>query len=306
MKNRFLKKCAGLILFFAIAIWISPVQAQISAFLPMKERVAAGEPSAVDGTYWISSINKRITIANGRAYAVDPWVHALVLQVKPNMVVMRNFRQAAPDRFIADDLPLMGQATFVRQADGVLDVKVAGALGPVRYKLIPVDYIDNPVIDDLPADDIPIAPEPDREYHLYVNVISCDGAALLRKRYRGFFSLSVTDAEGNEIRSGSRSFDVRCTRKGPRRQTLNHDANGKGSLSIVVPPGQDGFSDFVINTTLNDLLGPLDLKNDKSSLLLKAKNLRRNLNPGESIDNVERIASGKARLLYRVQLRRVR
>tara|TARA_R110002033_G_scaffold128655_4_gene169706 strand:+ start:458 stop:1378 length:921 start_codon:yes stop_codon:yes gene_type:complete len=306
MKNCFLKKCAGLILFFAMAIWVSPVQAQISAFLPIKEKVAAGEPSAVDGTYRISSINKRIIIANGRAYAIDPWVHALVLQVKPNMVVMRNFRQTAPDRFIADDLPLMGQAIFVRRADGVLDVNVAGALGPARYKLIPVDYVENPVIDDLPANDIPIAPEQDREYHLFVNVISCDGTALLRKRYRGYFSLSVTDAEGKEIRSGSRNFDVRCTRKGPRRQTLSHDANGKGSLSIVVPPGQDGFSNFVIYTTLNDLLGPLDLKNDKSSLLLKAKNLRRDLNPGESIENVERIASGKAQLLFRVQLKRVK
>ena len=306
MKNRFLNRCGGLILFLSMATWISPVQAQISAFLPMKEKVAAGEPSEVDGTYLISSINKRITIANGRAYAIDPWVHALVLQVKPNMVVMRNFRQTAPDRFIADDLPLMGQATFVRQADGVLDVKVASSLGPVRYKLIPVDHVENPVIDEPPADDTPSAPAQDREYHLFVNVISCDGTAFLRKRYRGFYSLSVTDAEGNEIRSGNRNFDVRCTKKGARRQTLSHDANGKGSLSIVVPAGQDGFSNFVIYTTLNDLLGPLDLKNDKSSLLLKAKNLRRDLNPGESIDNVEGIASGKARLLYRVKLKRVR
>ncbi|MEO9914062.1 MAG: hypothetical protein ABJF89_00845 [Parasphingorhabdus sp.] len=295
-----------MILFFAMATWTTPVQAQMSAFLPMKEKVAASEPSEVDGTYRISSINKRITIANGRAYAIDPWVHALVLQVKPNMVVMRNFRQTAPNRFIADDLPLLGKAAFVRQADGVLDVKVAGALGPVRYKLIPVDYVDNPVVDDVPADDTPITPEQDREYHLYVNVISCDGTALLRKRYRGYYSISVTDAEGNEIRSGNRNFDVRCTKKGSRRQALIHDANGKGSLRIVVPPGQDGFSNLVIYTTLNDLLGPLDLKNDKSSLLLKAKNLRRDLNPGESIENVERIASGKAQLLFRVQLKRVR
>lgn len=303
-------KRAAIATLLAITASASQVQAQISAFLPMKEAVAAGEASEIDGTYRISTIDKRITIAYGRAYAVDPWLHALVLQVKPDMVVLQNFRQTAPNRFAADDLPLMGKATFIRQPDGTLDAEVLGTLGPVRYQLVPVNYVENPIIEDdpdePPVDETPITPPQDREYQLYVNIISCDGTALFRKRYRGYYSLSVTDAGGNEIRSESRNFDVRCTKKGPRRQTFDHDGNGKGSLSIIVPAGQDGFSNFLIYTTLNDLLKPLDFKNDKSSLLLKTQNLRRDLNIGEAVESVEGIISGKARLLYRVQLKRLR
>lgn len=303
-------KWAVVINLLAIAAYASHVQAQVPAFLPMKEAVAAGAASEVDGTYRISTINKRITIANGRAYAVDPWLHAMILQVKPGMVVLRNFRQTASNRFTADDLPLMGKALFLRRSDGTLDVEVLGTLGPVRYQLVPVNYVENPVIDDdvndPSVDDVPIDPPQDREYQIYVNIISCDGTALLRKRYRGYYSLSVTDAVGNETRSKSRNFDVRCTKKGPRRQTFGHDGDGRGSLSIIVPADQDGFSNLAIYTTLNDLLGPLDFKNDKSSLLLKAQNLRRDLNIGEAIENVEKIISGKARLLYRVQLKRIR
>lgn len=304
-----LSKWVSVLLLLAIITSASPASAQISAFLPMKDAVAAQEASVVDGTYRISTIGKRITIANGRAYVVDPWVHALVLQVKPDMVVLRNFRQTAPDRFVADDLPLGGKARFVRRPNGTLDVQVAGALGPARYQLIPVNYVENPVIDDI-GDEDPVesapAPPQDRIYLLHISIISCDGTALFRKRYRGFFSLSVTDAGGKEIRSGNRSFDVRCTKKGPRRQTFNHDPDGDGSLSIIVPAGQDGFTNFIIYTTLNDILKPLDFKNDKSSLLLKARNLRRDLNVGESIENVEGIISGKARLLFRARLKRVR
>ncbi len=308
--NHGIAKRVAIAILLAAAASAAQVQAQISAFLPMKEAVAAGEASEIDGTYRISTIGKRITIANGRAYAVDPWLHALVLQVKPDMVVLQNFRQTAPNLFVADDLPLMGKATFVRRPDGTLDAEVLGTLGPVRYQLVPVNYVESPVIEDdqdePPVNDTPIAPPQDREYQLYVNIISCDGTALFRKRYRGYYSLSVTDAGGNEIRSRNRNFDVRCTKRGPRRQTFGHDNNGKGSLNIIVPAGQDGFSNFLIYTTLNDMLKPLDFKNDKSSLLLQARNLRRDLNVGEAIESVEGIISGKARLLYRVQLKRIR
>lgn len=309
MKRLFISRCAAVILLLIMTAPFSPAQAQIPAFLPMKDTVALGEATEVDGTYRISTINKRITIANGLAYVIDPWVHALVLKVKPDMVVLRNFRQTAPNRFIGDDLPLMGKSEFIRLPDGTLDVKVSGALGVTRYQLIPDDFVDEPIIDDDidegPVDETP-EPPADREYRLYVNVVSCDGTALFRKRYRGLFSLAINEAGGNEVRSKIRNFDVRCTKKGPRTQTFNFSSDGNGSLSIVVPAGQNGFSNLIIYTTLNDLLGPLDFKNDKSSLLLRAQNLRRDLNIGESVDNVEQIISGKARLLFRVQLSRVR
>ena len=110
---------------------------QIPAFLPDKYSVPETEPLPIDGVWMISSIGKRIRIENGRAYALDPWLHLFVLKVQPDMVVLQNFRRTSvAGQFIADDLPLQGPATFQLKPDSNIKVPVQGALGPVSYDLI--------------------------------------------------------------------------------------------------------------------------------------------------------------------------
>lgn len=109
---------------------------QIPAFLPDKYSVAASEALPIDGVWMISSIRKKIQIEQGRAYAVDPWLHLFVLKVQPGMVVMQNFRRTDSGSYAADDLPLMGPAVLTVNGKGNLDVSVQGTLGPVKYELI--------------------------------------------------------------------------------------------------------------------------------------------------------------------------
>ncbi|MBE5075027.1 hypothetical protein IM511_12090 [Erythrobacteraceae bacterium E2-1 Yellow Sea] len=58
---------AGLLASSAV-LAATPAQAQ----LPDVATVAPGEATDADGTYVVSTINKRITIENGRAYVIDP------------------------------------------------------------------------------------------------------------------------------------------------------------------------------------------------------------------------------------------
>lgn len=108
----------------------------IPAFLPDKYSVARSEALPIDGVWLISTIKKKIRIEQGRAYAVDPWLHMLVLKVQPDMVVMQNFRRSDAGTYQADDLPLLGPATMKLNGEGNLDVSVQGKLGPVRYGLV--------------------------------------------------------------------------------------------------------------------------------------------------------------------------
>ncbi|TVO58840.1 hypothetical protein [Denitromonas halophila] len=116
--------------------------AQMPAALPMKEAVERNTVTSVDGEWRISTLGKRIRIEAGRAYAVDPWLHLGVMQIQPGMVVWQNVRRTAPAQFAGDDLPLQGAFSASLNTSGQMDVAVQGALGPVRYQLIPVD-IDN-------------------------------------------------------------------------------------------------------------------------------------------------------------------
>ena len=109
---------------------------QIPAFLPDKYSVARTQALPIDGVWMISTIRKKIRIEQGRAYAVDPWLHLLVLKVQPDMVVMQNFRRTGAGQYGADDLPLLGPADMRLNAEGNLDVTVQGKFGPVRYALI--------------------------------------------------------------------------------------------------------------------------------------------------------------------------
>lgn len=119
----------------ALLFAASPVAAQMPALLPSRYDVPETEPLPIDGVWKISLIGKRIHIERGRAFAVDQWLHLFVLQVQPGMVVLRNFQRTGAGHYTADDLPLLGPATFELQPDGSMRVLVNGALGPVNYVL---------------------------------------------------------------------------------------------------------------------------------------------------------------------------
>jgi hypothetical protein len=110
---------------------------QMDAFLPYAEDVPETEALSIDGDWKISTLGKTIRIDSGRAYALDPWTHAMTLKVRRNMVVMRNIRKIDAETFSGDDLPLMGPATMTQLDDGRLSVTVQ-SFPPYKYFLIPV------------------------------------------------------------------------------------------------------------------------------------------------------------------------
>jgi hypothetical protein len=109
---------------------------KVAAILPDQYSVAKTEPLPIDGVWRVNTINKKIRIEQGRAYAVEPWRHLFVLEVQPGMVVLQNFRRTGVGTYSADDLPLVGPATMTLTADGNLDVVVKTKLFPIRYRLI--------------------------------------------------------------------------------------------------------------------------------------------------------------------------
>lgn len=309
---RFQLKSAMLACAFSAGIMISsaPAHAQFQAALPMVETVTPGEATDADGTYVVSTIDKRITIENGRAYVIDPWTQALLFRIKPGMVTLKNFRQTGPNTFEADDLPMMGKVVFYRQPNGALQGVVKGALGEAKYILVPTEYasVENPG----PPDGIePPAPPPPppaiekpRIYNLYVSGGECKGSSLLRKRYRGVVRISVTDREGELLTSKNRNFSVRCTKKGPRKQDYNFYSNGPGALTITIPPGQAGFSDLQMFIDLSDPLGVLNFKKEHD-LLAQARALGRDLTVNETISEWNKMLSGKANMSFKVTMKRV-
>ncbi len=116
----------------------SSAHAVIPAMLPSKDDVPATAQSAIDGDWMISTLNKRIRIEGGRAYALDTWLHALILTIKPGMVVVRDIESVGEGIFEGDDLPLLGRARMQQLDNGNLDVTVTTAFGPVSYQLSPV------------------------------------------------------------------------------------------------------------------------------------------------------------------------
>ncbi|ASK89298.1 hypothetical protein [Sphingorhabdus sp. SMR4y] len=281
----------------------SAVLAQIPAFLPDHANVERGNPTTADGTYTISSNGKRIVIEDGHGFVVDPWTHALVLRIQPGMVVMDNFRQTGPDRFAADDLPLMGPATLFRQPNGVLQVVVKGSFGPVKYFLTPTDPVFDPVAPSPEPLPRPVV-ERDRIYQLHIGVAWCQGKSLFRKRYRGGVHLGVKDANGKAMTSKSRSFDIHCNDKKQRVETFAFESSDIGSLTLVVPPGQSGFQNLQISGVINDILGPVDFMKP-SGLFETARALGRDLEINENVDELVEVIGGKASLSFRVYMKRV-
>ena len=116
---------------------------RMDAFLPDRYSVEKTEALPIDGVWMISANRKKIKIEQGRAYALDPWLHLLTLKIQRDMVVMQDFQRLGPGRYQADDLPLLGPATMQLEENGNLSVSVAGALGPVRYRMIKRDVDDS-------------------------------------------------------------------------------------------------------------------------------------------------------------------
>lgn len=127
----------------------SPALHAWDAKLPQLNGVPATQSTAIDGVWRLATNNARIRIETGRAYALDPWVYLLLWQVKSQMVVMRNFREAAVGRFDADDLLLAGPATLTLINSDELRVEVKGALAPVTYKLQLVEAADSSALKNL-------------------------------------------------------------------------------------------------------------------------------------------------------------
>ncbi|MGA0033816.1 MAG: hypothetical protein ACO3HA_10855 [Burkholderiales bacterium] len=133
--------------------------AQTPANLPMVEQVPAAAPQAVDGTWIINTIQKKIRIEGGRAWALEPWVHAMLWAIQPDMVVIRNLAQVSPGTYTGDDLPLAGKLTAKLQSDRTIAVTVPTILGVLSYKLLPVE-LDNAAAYDEEIRVIAAAPAP--------------------------------------------------------------------------------------------------------------------------------------------------
>lgn len=115
---------------------------EIGAFLPSVVEVAPSKPMIIDGLWKISSLNKMVRVDRGRIYAIEGWTHMFVLKIKPGMVVIQNLEETIEGTYTGDDLPLAGPLKAKLTGDSILDVTVVGALGEVRYQLIPQQLDD--------------------------------------------------------------------------------------------------------------------------------------------------------------------
>ncbi len=313
MRNTFKKSILAAMLVASPIALASPAQAQMAAMLPTADSVEPAAATDADGTYVVSTINKRITIDRGRAYVVDPWTHALIFRVKRGMVTLQNFRQTGPDEFEADDLPMMGKVKFFRQPNGTLQGVVQGAFGEAKYALVPADASTLPIDDGAgpgPGDDVPVgAPPPpdpverDQVYRLHVSAGECEGSQLTRKRFRGQVLIAMTDPDGEKMVSKQRNFDVFCTRNGQRSQNYVYYSQGPGALEITVPPGSGGFSGLQIRGTYRNLAAP-------RSGFIKTSNLLDNafgtgLDVNQSLRDDIQVAGNKATLNFSITMERV-
>ncbi|MEM7665719.1 MAG: caspase family protein [Pseudomonadota bacterium] len=99
----------------------------ISTRSPLADRydVAASEPLPIDGIYTITSIDKRVRIEGGRAFAVDGWNHLGVLRIEPDQVVMTGLARDSDGTFEGFDQVLQAKATLKLRQDGNLDYRAA-------------------------------------------------------------------------------------------------------------------------------------------------------------------------------------
>lgn len=296
------------------ALIAAPAHAQVPAFLPAVEDVAPAAATDADGTYVVSTINKRITIENGRAYVVDGWTHAFILAVQPGMVTLQNFRQTGPNTYEADDLPMMGKVVFNRQPNGTLQGVVQGALGTAKYALVPTKYAGVPVGGDPggePISDDPGlgAPPPSNDpwvYRLHVSGGQCSGSKFGRLKYNGQVRMTIMDRENDRRETKDRNFKVQCTKKGVRTQSYKFYENGPGAFTLITPPGEVAFSDLRIAGKANGGIGGLYFANDKNDVLSKARDKGASVRVGDRFTDKVTVLGNKAKLNFTVTLERVK
>ena len=300
MRNKIMTLAMAGLLATSTLFGVTQAQAQ----LPDVASVEPGEATDADGTYVVSTINKRITIENGRAYVIDPWTQALIFRIKPGMVTLQNFRQTGPDTFEADDLPMMGKVVFNRQPNGTLQGVVQGAFGEAKYALVPTEYAT--VGDDNSGGGTTPAIARDRIYQLHVSNSRCLGSDLLRKTYGGVFNVSLRDPNGNQMTSKNRNFEVKCTNKGPRKQNYRFYNAGPGALTITIPEGAKNVSAMRIGGK-NTAGKNVTFNRGHSSLLMRAINQEDLLDVGKTLTDEVVLAgkSGKAQLYVTLAVTRV-
>ena len=278
--------------------------AQVPAALPSVDSVAPGEATSADGTYVVSTINKRITIENGRAYVIDPWNTALIFTVKAGMVTLRNFRQTGPDTFEADDLPMMGKVVFNRQPNGTLKGVVKGAMGEAKYALVPTEYAG---LGDSPSGggDIADTGPAMHTYRLHVSRGHCSGEKLTRRKYNGTVKVSVLDRADDRLISRNRNFRVECSDKRDRTQTYKFYNNGPGALTFTSAPDLANFSALRVEGKANGGIGGL-VFNKTSQLFPEVRAKGRPMTVGEKASDRVTVLSNKTKLIFDVTLERIK
>jgi hypothetical protein len=122
---------------------------EIGAFLPSVVDVKPSQVLPIDGLWSVSSLDKVVRIDRGRVYAIEGWMHLLLFKIKPGMVVIKGLKEESDGVYAGDDLPLQGPLKATLTGDRILDIKVAGALGEVRYQMIPQQLDDQDAFNKL-------------------------------------------------------------------------------------------------------------------------------------------------------------
>lgn len=130
-----------------IGLFVNQPAYSARAMLPLVSEVPPAQSMPIDGVWLIEIINKKVVIDKGRVYAKDPWVHAFIWQIEPDMVVQKDLKRVHAGIYQGYDLPLLGNFDATLQKDGKLDYKVKGALGPARFILSPVELKNHSLFD---------------------------------------------------------------------------------------------------------------------------------------------------------------
>ncbi len=136
-------------LFLAAALAVAssaPADAQVPAQLPYVGAVEPSAPLQIDGMYVIREINKRVVIENGYAYAVEGWNHALLWQIMPDQIYVRDITPLPDGSYVSQNLTMNGQMTFEPKRNGTL-VATMRSGWPGKWHYDPVGYDESPYPD---------------------------------------------------------------------------------------------------------------------------------------------------------------
>ena len=129
----------GVILSIVIALFAlageTSAQQPVPALLPDKTTEPPGPPMPIDGIWRIDAVGARVRIEGGRMFALDPWLHLFVMQIKPGMIVTKDIERVGPGRYTGYDLPNLGTWTGTLNDNQQLQVRIAGKLAPIELVL---------------------------------------------------------------------------------------------------------------------------------------------------------------------------